>query len=98
MQEQTLIPFGFWLKPCSRTAQAGDVQQAMADHLDALGHPGAEPLRWAITVIDAQRGLRVEGIGLHRSTEAVDLPGYAATTTTRPRPQDTGNTSPGEAG
>ena len=69
----------------------------MADHLDALGHPGAEPLRWAITGIDAMRGLRVEGIGLHRTTEAVCLPGDAATTTTLPRPQDTGNASPGEA-
>ena len=40
------------------------LQQAMSDQLAELGHPGAEPLRWAITAVDARRGLRIEGIGL----------------------------------
>ena len=154
MQEQTLIPFGFWLQHRSRPVEAGGgsgisepdmttrrqrdavpakasvgaaalsgagpdrpeschaadpaavalgtppslsaLQQAVSDHLAALGHPDAEPLRWAITGIDAQRGLRLEGIGLHRKTAAVGLPGDPAITMASPRPQAPGNASPGE--
>jgi hypothetical protein len=40
------------------------LQQAMADQLKALGYPGAEPLRWAISGVDPQRGLRLEGLGV----------------------------------
>ncbi|QPN63171.1 hypothetical protein H8F25_16475 [Synechococcus sp. CBW1004] len=69
----------------------------MAGHLDTLGHPGAEPLRWAITGIDPHHGLRIEGIGLHRVAAAAGLAGDPATNTAPPRPQEHGNASGSEA-
>jgi hypothetical protein len=69
----------------------------MAGHLKAQGHPDAEPLRWAITGIDAERGLRIEGIGLHRVAAAAGLAGDPATNTAAPRPQGAGNASGSEA-
>ena len=60
-----LVPFSFWLQtrlPASLTA----LHQAMDDQLAAQGHPGAEPLRWAITGCDPDRGLRLEGVALSR--------------------------------
>ena len=67
----------------------------MAGHLNALGHPGAEPLRWAITGIDPQCGLRIEGIGLHRAAAAAGLPGDPVTNTPHPQ-QQPGKTSGSE--
>lgn len=69
----------------------------MAAHLEAQGHPDAEPLRWAITGIDPQRGLRLEGIGLQRTTSAAVITVGSATSTAPPGPQAAANTSTGEA-
>jgi hypothetical protein len=58
----------------------------MAEELKALGHAGAEPLRWAITGVDPERGLRLEGIGLSRSTAPADQP-EAPAMNSAPAPQ-----------
>ena len=41
-----------------------DLRSAITAHLDDLGWPGAEPLRWAITAVDLLRGLQLEGVGV----------------------------------
>lgn len=104
----TLVPFAFWLPISDRAPSAaaaaqpqssGDraaslaaLQQAMAEHLAALGHPGAEPLRWAITGADPLRGLRLEGIGLS-GTHPADAPSQAAAQTAGSRQPRAGLTS-----
>jgi len=40
------------------------LQAALAAHLLALHGPGCEPLRWAVTAVDPERGLRLEGVVL----------------------------------
>ena len=37
---------------------------AIAIHLAAQGRPGSQPLRWAITAVEATRGLQLEGIAV----------------------------------
>lgn len=58
-----LVPFSFCLQ-ASLPASLAALRQAMQDQLAAQGHPGAEPLRWAITGSDPGRGLQLEGVGL----------------------------------
>jgi hypothetical protein len=56
-----LVPLELWLQP-----QAGPLLPQLRRVLGAeavrLAGPGAEPLRWAVTAADPQRGLRLEGM------------------------------------
>lgn len=70
-----LVPFAFWqplesIRPDPPRLQ--DLRRAMELHLAELGFPGAEPLRWAITAVEPERGLRIEGIGLSADPAASD--------------------------
>jgi hypothetical protein len=97
MRELMLVPFSFWLRHDGSRAEAesgqppvlAGLQQAMVEQLAALGHPDAEPLRWAITGVDPNRGLRLEGIGLSRVADRSVL-AAAAAATGDPRPTDAG--------
>lgn len=63
-----LQPLDLWFAPSdgSLLPQLRQVlRQAAADQLG----PGAEPLRWAITAVDPQRGLRLEGVLLGAGRE-----------------------------
>ncbi|CAK6691290.1 hypothetical protein VB716_06850 [Synechococcus sp. CCY9201] len=53
-----LEPLELWLKPAPG-ALLPQIRAALADQPG-----GAEPLRWAITAVDPDRGLRVEGVWL----------------------------------
>ncbi len=57
----SLVPLELWLQaaPGPRLPQ---LRQALAREAHRLAGAGAEPLRWAITAVDPQRGLRLEGI------------------------------------
>lgn len=83
MQGLTLVPFSFWLGHGSGDPPPAlaALQQAMAEQLEALGHPEAEALRWAITGVDPERGLRLEGIGLSRAVGRADSSGAAIAAT-----------------
>jgi len=65
-----LVPFGFWLpRPAASglatsAPDAAWLSAAIAAHLAGLGWPDAQPLRWAITAVDPQRGLQLEGVGI----------------------------------
>ena len=63
--ELVLVPISFWLQ-IGRPVSLAALRQAMQEQLAAKGHPGAEPLRWAITGSDPVHGLRLEGVGLNR--------------------------------
>ncbi len=54
-----LEPLELWLRP----APGPLLPQLRA----ALAANGSEPLRWAITAVDPQRGLRLEGVALEES-------------------------------
>jgi hypothetical protein len=51
-----LAPLELWLRP-----GPGPLRPQLRA---ALAAAGAEPLRWAITAVDPQRGLRVEAVVL----------------------------------
>ena len=60
-----LLPLVFW----HRHDQAGPprlkpLQQAITTEFGRRGWAGVEPLRWAITAVEQERGLRIEAIGL----------------------------------
>lgn len=73
-----LVPFCFWLPhssvgipaggsadPGSQRPQPPDpaaLSVAIGSHLAGLGWSGTEPLRWAITAVDAVQGLQLEGV------------------------------------
>lgn len=65
-----LVPFGFWMPWPIAAGEAPSPPDAFAlsaaitAHLANLGWPGAEPLRWAITAVDPNRGLQLEGVGI----------------------------------
>lgn len=65
-----LLSFAFWLPRAEAgltaggPADAATLRRAIGAHLRALGWPGAEPLRWAITAVDPLQGLRLEGVAL----------------------------------
>ncbi len=42
----------------------------MTAHLEQCGHPGAEPLRWAITAVDPARGWQIEGVAIRQAGQA----------------------------
>lgn len=48
-----------------------DLRDAIRSHLDDLGWPAAEALRWAITAVDPLRGLQLEGVGVIQAQVAV---------------------------
>ncbi|MCT0225720.1 hypothetical protein [Synechococcus sp. CS-1328] len=56
-----LEPLELWLKPA-----AGALLPQVRASLAAQSG-GAEPLRWAITAVDPDRGLRVEGVWVFSS-------------------------------
>ncbi len=51
-----LAPMELWLRP-----RPGALLPQLRD---AFAAAGIEPLRWAITAVDPQRGLRLEGVQL----------------------------------
>ncbi|MCP9833438.1 MULTISPECIES: hypothetical protein [unclassified Cyanobium] len=57
----TLVPLELWLQ-ASPGLLLPQLRQALAREACRLAGTGAEPLRWAITAVDPQRGLRLEGI------------------------------------
>jgi hypothetical protein len=57
----TLVPLELWLQ-ASPGPLLPQLRQALAREARRLAGAGAEPLRWAITAVDPQRGLRLEGI------------------------------------
>ncbi|MFM7265966.1 MAG: hypothetical protein ACKOZW_10330 [Cyanobium sp.] len=57
--ELRLAPLELWLQP-----GPGPLRPQLLAALDAAG---AVPLRWAITAVDPQRGLRLEGVVLERT-------------------------------
>jgi hypothetical protein len=65
-----LVPFCLWLPRGSAGTdvpvppEPASLQDAIRRHLVSLGHTGAEPLRWAITAIDPDRGLQLEGVAV----------------------------------
>jgi hypothetical protein len=65
-----LVPFGFWLPRAPELAarrippDPSDLRAAIRVHLGEVGCSAAEPLRWAITAVDAQRGLQLEGVAI----------------------------------
>jgi hypothetical protein len=56
-----LVPLELWLRP-----QAGallpQLKRALGAEAQRLAGEGAEPLRWAVTAVDPQRGWRLEGM------------------------------------
>lgn len=44
--------------------QPRQLRTAISAHLAAQGWPAAEPLRWAITAVDATRGWQLEGMAV----------------------------------
>jgi hypothetical protein len=66
-----LVPFTFWRAGDVGAAAApprfpglDNLRAAIAAHLVDLGWPDAEPLRWAITAVDPDRGLLLEGVAV----------------------------------
>jgi hypothetical protein len=57
----SLVPLELWVRP-SPGPRLPKLRQALAREARRLAGEGAEPLRWAITVVDPVRGLRLEGI------------------------------------
>ncbi|MBW4530632.1 MAG: hypothetical protein KME02_08105 [Aphanothece saxicola GSE-SYN-MK-01-06B] len=57
----SLVPLELWLQAAPGPLLP-QLRQALAGEARRLAGAGAEPLRWAITAVDPQRGLRLEGI------------------------------------
>lgn len=72
-----LMPFSFWTGGASSSAP--HLSAAMAAHFVELGLRQAEPLRWAITALDPQHGLQLEGIVLAAAPAAAESAGEAPT-------------------
>jgi hypothetical protein len=51
-----LEPLALWLRPRPGQPLLPQLRAALS------GTPGAQPLRWAVTAVDPDRGLRVEGV------------------------------------
>ena len=56
-----LVPLELWLQTTPGPLLP-QLRQVLAQEACRLAGMGAEPLRWAITAVDPQRGLRLEGI------------------------------------
>ena len=57
-----LQPLELWLRPDPAAPLLPQLRRALAALAVGQLGPGAEPLRWAITAVDPQRGLRLEGL------------------------------------
>ncbi len=61
MSSPALVPLELWLRP-----QAGpllpQLRRALGAEAYRLAGQGGEPLRWAVTAVDPERGLRLEGM------------------------------------
>lgn len=58
---QRLHPLDLWFAP-QEGPLLPQLRQALRLGAERQLGPGAEPLRWAITAVDPQRGLRLEGV------------------------------------
>ena len=62
--------FAFWLAAAGGLEAEGPpfslaaIESAIRAHLTSLHQPDAEPLRWAITAVDPDRGLLLEGVAV----------------------------------
>ena len=56
-----LHPLDLWFMP-QEGPLLPQVRQSLLHCAEQQLGPGAEPLRWAITAVDPQRGLRLEGV------------------------------------
>jgi hypothetical protein len=56
-----LLPLVLWLRP-GPGPLLRQLQPALQGEAQRLAGAGAEPLRWAITAVDPERGLRLEGL------------------------------------
>ena len=56
-----LHPLDLWFEP-QEGPLLPQLRQALRLNAERQLGPGAEPLRWAITAVDPQRGLRLEGV------------------------------------
>jgi hypothetical protein len=56
-----LVPLELWLQPLAGPLLP-QLRRALGAESTRLAGPGAEPLRWAVTAVDPQRGLRLEGM------------------------------------
>ncbi len=56
-----LRPLELWLRP-GPGPLLSQLRQALREQAVRLAGEGAEPLRWAITAVDPERGLRLEGL------------------------------------
>lgn len=72
----TLVPFSFWTG--SASSSVPHLSAAMAAHFAELGLSQAEPLRWAITALDPQHGLQLEGIVLAAAPAVAKSAGEAS--------------------
>jgi hypothetical protein len=60
-RELRLQPLELWLLP-GPGALLGQLRAALQAEARRLAGEGAEPLRWAVTALDPERGLRLEGV------------------------------------
>ena len=56
-----LQPLELWLRP-GPGPLLPQLREALLEQAVRLAGEGAEPLRWAITAVDPERGLRLEGL------------------------------------
>ena len=76
-----LEPFCVWLahhpgdSGKRRPPRPAELSAAIRNRLAAADHPGAQPLRWAITAVDPQRGLQLEGVVVYGSAAADNTQG-----------------------
>lgn len=75
-----LVPLELWLAPAAGPLLPR-LRQALAEACPA----GGEPLRWAITAADPQRGLRLEAVLIQPDGAAAE-PGAPRTLTQANRP------------
>ncbi len=61
MSAPALVPLELWLQIAPGPLRP-QLRKALVREACRLAGAGAEPLRWAITAVDPQRGLRLEGI------------------------------------
>lgn len=56
--------------PVAEPPDPADLRAAIAAHLSDCGWPGCEALRWAITAVDPNRGLQLEGVAIGKGKPA----------------------------
>lgn len=68
-----LVPFLFWLSPAAGPLLP-QLRNALTREAEGRAGAGAEPLRWAITAVDPQQGLLLEGVILAAGPEPESSP------------------------